>query len=227
MALDDFKDDQDQQDGEDGGASALQDALSGGDETFVVAEPKKPVNKTSLLVFAAVVLGLGGYYLMYVRTGPQSAAAAVGSEDAQQADATITEFLSSGEQNLKVMRELRQTTDKVVAQFRSSQVAQVPIDDLQANPFRYAQQKPGDPTADEAAAKKKHDEERATAIKAVQELQLQSVLHGSGGRVATCMINNKMYKEGAEVGGFTIEKITPNSIIVKQGAFKFELKMQH
>lgn len=204
-------------------AQSLTDALSdGGDETFVVGEQRKPVNKTSLLVFGAMVLGLGGYYMMYVRSGPASAEGA--TAEAAAADQTINQFLSSGEENLKVMRQLRQTTDKVVAQFKDSRVPQVPIDDLQANPFKYAQQKPGDPSADEAAAKKKRDEERAAAIAAVQNLQLQSVLHGSVNR--TCMLNNKMYKEGQSVEGFVIEKINPHGVIVKQGSFRFELKMQ-
>lgn len=230
MALDD--DYKDMRDGETGNGAntsgdedgtSLTDALSdGGDETFVVGEQRKPINKTSLLVFAVMTLGFGGYYVMYLRTGPQMAAAA--TAEAEAADQTINQFLSSGEENLRVMRQLRQTTDKVVAQFKDSRVPQVPIDDLQANPFKYAQQKPGDPSADEAAAKKKRDEERAAAITAVQNLQLQSVLHGSVNR--SCMLNNKMYKEGQSVEGFLIEKINPHAVIVKQGSFRFELKMQ-
>lgn len=200
--------------------SDLADALSGGDETTFITAEKKPLNRTSVLVFGVLLLGLGGYYFMYARTGPQSAAAA--TPESQQADATINQFLSAGDENLRVMRQLRQTTDKVVAQFRNSTVAQVPINDLQANPFKYAQA--SDDASVAAAAKKKQEEERQAALKSVQSLQLQSILHS--GAASTCMISNKMYKEGQEVAGFTVEKIDPDEVIVRTGVFRFALRMQ-
>jgi type II secretory pathway component PulC len=40
------------------------------------------------------------------------------------------------------------------------------------------------------------------------------------------MINNTLYSEGQQVESFTIEKITPDSVIVKNGSYRFELKMQ-
>jgi hypothetical protein len=49
-------------------------------------------------------------------------------------------------------------------------------------------------------------------------------MYGSSTR--TCMIGNKNYSEGQEVGGFTIDKITPESVIVKKSEFRFELRMQ-
>lgn len=199
--------------------SDLADALAGGDEASFISAEKKPMNRTTVLVFGALLLGAGGYYLMYARTGPQSAAAA--TPGAEQADATINQFLSAGSENIRVMQQLRQTTDKVVAQFRNSTVPQVPVHELQANPFKYAQIT--DDASAAAAAKKKHEEERQAALKSVQDLQLQSVLSGSN---RACMINNKMYKEGQEVSGFTVEKISTNTVIVRTGVFRFELKMQ-
>lgn len=201
--------------------SDLEDVLAE-DETSFILEQKKPVNRTSVLIFAVVLLGAAGYYFMYARTGPQTAAAATSAE-AAKADETINKFLSSGDENLRVMRQLRKTTDKVVAQFRNSNVAQVPVSELQANPFKYAQ------VSDEAsiaeAAKKKREEERQVALSNVQGLQLQSILHSD--KTRSCMVNNQLYKEGETVMGFVIEKITVNSVIVKEGQFRFELKMQH
>jgi hypothetical protein len=205
--------------GDDG--SDLADALAGGDEVSFITSEKKPLNRTSVLVFGALLLGLGGYYFMYVRTGPQSASAA--TAEAKKADATINQFLSAGAENLRVMQQLRQTTDKVVAQFRNSSVAQVPVTELQANPFKYAQV--SDDATAAAAAAKKREEERQAALKAVQGLQVQSILHR--GTTGTCLINNQAYQEGQVVDGFTVEKITANSVIVRTGAFRFELKMQH
>ena len=61
-------------------------------------------------------------------------------------------------------------------------------------------------------------------LKAVQELQLQSVMHSDA--MQACMIDNTLYREGQQVGGFTVEKINPNAVIVKNGAYRFELRMQ-
>ena len=70
----------------------------------------------------------------------------------------------------------------------------------------------------------RRDEERATAFKAAQTLQVQSIIH-SGARKA-CLINNKMYTEGQKADAFTIEMIGPASVIVRNGQYRFELKMQ-
>ncbi|HZZ44056.1 MAG TPA: hypothetical protein VFE58_14060 [Tepidisphaeraceae bacterium] len=201
--------------------SDLTDALAE-DEASFITEEKKPVNRTSVLIFGVILLGAAGYYLMYARTGPQTASAAV-SPESEQADQTINQFLSAGDENLRVMRQLRQTTDKVVAQFKNAAPAQVPLNDLQANPFKYAQLT--DDASAAAAAKKKHEEERQIALTNVQTLQLQSILHSETKRA--CMINNQLYAEGATVSDFTIEKISVGSVIVKSGPFRFELKMQH
>ena len=40
------------------------------------------------------------------------------------------------------------------------------------------------------------------------------------------MINNTMFVEGQQIDGFTIEKINPSSVIVKNGSYRFELQMQ-
>jgi hypothetical protein len=212
------KDENDIDDTQSGDGSDLSDALSG-DETSFVTEQKKPVDRTTLLVFGVILLGAAGYYLMYARTGPQTAAAA--TAESEQADQTINQFLSSGEANAREMRKLRETTDKVVAQFQGAAPTQVPVNELQANPFKYAQE--NDEATNAAAAQKKRDEERAAAVAAAQTLQLQTILSGAK---KTCMINNQMYTEGQSVGGFTIETISADGVVVKSGAYRFKLKMQ-
>ena len=61
-------------------------------------------------------------------------------------------------------------------------------------------------------------------LKAVQGLQLQTVMSGEVRKA--CMINNTLYQEGQQVEGFTIEKISPGGVVVKNGPYRFELKMQ-
>ena len=66
--------------------------------------------------------------------------------------------------------------------------------------------------------------ERQAALKAVQALQLQSIMFGETRRA--CMINNALCTEGQQVDDFVIEKITQGAVIVRSGTYRFELKMQ-
>ena len=45
-------------------------------------------------------------------------------------------------------------------------------------------------------------------------------------KAKACMIGNTLYQEGQQVEMFTIEAINPGGVIVKSGAYRFELKMQ-
>jgi hypothetical protein len=198
----------------------LSSALGGGDETFVLPE-KKPVNRSSFVFFAIAMVAVGGYYLMYVRTGPNTAAA---SAEAVAADKTITTFLKGGDQNIREMQNMLRNTEKEVERFQAyPSVQQVPISELKTNPFIYtsATAKPGD---DSAADAKRKAEEKAAILRDAQKLQLQSIFHSDKRRA--CMLNNSMYVEGQQVGDFTIEKITPAYVVVSNGGHKFELKIE-
>lgn len=69
----------------------------------------------------------------------------------------------------------------------------------------------------DAAAKK----ERA----AVAAVNRSSCSRFSSAQRAALM-NNKLVQEGGEIDGFTVEKITADSVIVRSGVYRFELKMQ-
>ena len=197
-------------------------ALSGegGDESFVATEPRKPVNRTTLVLFSIVLLGGGGLYLMYMRTGPKSAGAALQSAAASQ---TITQFLSNGNNNMRNMEQLLRNTQKIVQQFLAyPSINQVPLKQLQTNPFRFTAAKDGE-SASDADARKKQEDEKVAVRHAADNLQIQSILHGTK---RACMINNTMFVEGQQIDGFTIEKINPSSVIVKNGSYRFELQMQ-
>jgi hypothetical protein len=202
----------------------LNDALGDAETEFVVSEEKKPVNRGSLVLFALVLAGAGATYLMFLRTGPKPADAAIAAETAQ-ASTTITTFLNEGNSNIKLMESMLKNTEKVVQQFLSyPSMTQVPLSALKTNPFRFAEAKAPGESESESASKKRREEERLAALKAVQGLQLQSVMHGDSRKA--CMINNTLVQEGQSIDGFTIEKINPNGIVVKNGAYRFELKMQ-
>jgi hypothetical protein len=218
-------------DGDDGmdndaGAAAVAASLAGGGDGggFVVESERRPANKGAMALFGLVLLAAGGFYYMYVRSGPQSATAAATAE-AQKAQETITKFLDGGEQNMIAMQKLLRDTEAVVEQFlKNPAVKQVPLEALATNPFRFKLPKASDPTADEEAERKRREEERQAVLRAVQGLNLQTLI-SSGSRKA-CMINGTLFQEGQVVDGFTIERIEPSAVYVKNGAYRFELKMQ-
>jgi hypothetical protein len=203
---------------------SLESALGAGDTEFVYSEDKKPAGKSLLVLVGAIALAAGGLYLMNLRTGPAKAAASAEVESAQK---TITQFLAAGTGSTKAVETMLQDTEKVVQQFLAyPMVTQIPLDDLKTNPFRHQGADKPAPSADAAAAaeRKRLEEERAKVLAAVQSLELNSILHSDKRRA--CMINNTFFLEGQTVQGFQIEKINPGSVIVKSGAYRFELRMQ-
>jgi hypothetical protein len=212
----------DPQDGEmvDDGSSAGGDTDV--DAAFVVAEERKPLSKGTVAMFLILSAAAAGTYFMYVRTGGQAANAA-SDPKAQQ---VINQFMSDKDRNLVTMQKMLRETESVVQQFLSyPSMTQVPLKDLKSNPFRVGPATSDKPTgADEAKEKKKREEERVAALKAVQGLQLQSVVVSDSRKA--CMVNNTLYTEGQQVDAFTIEKIGPNSVIVRKDVYRFELRMQ-
>ena len=185
------------------------------------AQPRR-INKTSLVLLLVAAVGGAGLYFMHIRTGSKTASAA--AIQSQQAGQAITQFLSGGTSNIKAMEDLLKNTEKVVQKFLSyPSVTQIPLTELQTNPFRMTIAKTERATTD-AQDKKRREEERQTAIKGVQALQLQSVMVSSDRKA--CMINNTLYREAQQINGFTIEAIRPGSVIVRSGSYRFELKMQ-
>ena len=212
-------------DGGAGGESGadLASQLAGGSESeFVVSEEKKPATQGLIFLAVLVVIGVGGTYFMYQRQGPSTAIAA--TPEAQKAEKTINTFLTSGPDGIKMMQTMLKDTEKVVKQFLEyPSLTQVPLSSLHTNPFKSGAEKPADKVDDtEEALARKREEERLAATKSSEALKLQSIIY-SGSRKA-CMINNTLYKEGEQIEQFTIEKIEPGRVIVKTGAYRFELK---
>ena len=114
------------------------------------------------------------------------------------------------------MEQMLRNTEKVVQQFLNyPSMTQVPLSDLHDQPVPPSVRSAPDAEND-AAERVPREEERHAMLKAVQGLQLQSVMCGDARKA--CMINNTLYREGQTDRGFTIEKISPNAVIVKNGA---------
>ena len=103
-------------------------------------------------------------------------------------------------------------------------MTQVPVTDLKANPFRsqdgFARRRSRFPPIPPNAAKTNRS--GRPRLRAVQSLQLQSILRGDSHRA--CLINNALYQEGQTVDGFVIEEIGLNTVVVRKGVYRFELK---
>lgn len=209
--------------GNGGGGEEMMESLADGEGSGIITEEKKPLNRSTIVTFVVLVLGIGGVWYMYQRTGgPKSATAA--TKETVEAKKTIDNFLSGGEQNIKLMETTLRNTQKVVQQFLNyPSMTQIPLSDLKSNPFRVLPTAP-DGNISEAAERKRREEDRMAALNAVQKLQLQSIMYGDSRRA--CMINGALYTESQQVDGFTIEKINQASVVVKSGPYRFELKLQ-
>jgi hypothetical protein len=186
-----------------------------------LSEEKKPLDRALLLILAITLLGGGGLYAMYIQNSSQASSP---PPDIQAAGATVTAFLSGGGKDLSAIRQTFSDTEKLVREFvQYPSAAQIGVMDLRTNPFRYAPVRiAGD--VDAVAEKARRELERETAIKAVQDLHLQTVVHGTG--KPACMINGVCYFENQTVDGFLIETIDPRSVIVRAGAYRFQIRMQ-
>jgi len=193
---------------------------SGNEDTNYVAEEKKPINRSTLVLMLLVAAGGGTMYLMHLKTGPSAAMAA--APEAMVAEQRITTFLSDNAQNMKGMETMLRGTQKIVQEFLNyPKMTQVPLKELQTNPFRFMLQKAD---AGDATSKRQLEEARETARTAAKALQLQSVF-ASGSRKA-CMINGTVCTEGQQVGGCVVEKINGDKVIVRRGVFRFQLAMK-
>lgn len=198
----------------------LSEQLSGGEESYIVEDTPKANNQgTLLLTLLLVAAGAGGWW--WFKSGPASATAAPAPE-VQAADETINQFLTHDNENLKVMRRMFDSTQQFVEQFKSyPSMKQVPLSDLHTNPFRFSQAA-GQETDEQL--KQQREMQRQEALQSVQDLSLQSILVSDSH--SACMINNHMYQEGEQVdSSFLVERISTNSVIVRKGPYRFELKM--
>ena len=226
-----YEADQETQDGADGSENAddLTMALAGGEASFV-GENKQPMSKGTMVV-AGLLIACGAVtYFMYIRTGPDVAAA---SPDAVKNDQIVKGFIDDPTR-AKGWKELIESTDKVVKQFKQ-EVPQVPLASLGGNPFAKEKAKPSE---DEAAkrAKEALERQKAAAKEAVAELKLQTIIHRDPKKAAV-MINNSMYRKGNKISvlegkvTFTVDEIRPDAVTVSlpltgEEPLKFELKMK-
>lgn len=218
----------DQQDGQAGGGGGdLNDVLAEGDSQFMTGEgaAKKPQGAQTMALFGLIAIAAGVVYFMYFKNGPASAEASAADVASTQTAANVTEFLASGEQHMKLMREMLKDTDKVVERFHQyPHKTQVPLASLRKNPFKAILQVSSPVAESDAAARRRLEAERVEVTDAVRKLNLQSIM--AGGATKACMINGKLYQPGQQVDGFAIEEVATDGVVVGKKGFRFKLSMK-
>jgi len=178
-------------------------------------------SRSSTAVMFLMLITLAATYFTFLRNGPQQASAAFDHTDSTVTNRTVSSFLTSAPASVKWMEKTLASTEKVVQQFSAAPaVKQIPLAALKSNPFRGTSviAAPGGPSA----ARRRMEDQRESALRAVEGLQLQSVLVNDKNR--SCLINNGLYVEGQSVDQFVIERITTGSVIIRSGVYRFELK---
>ncbi len=142
----------------------------------------------------------------------QMAQARPTSEETPVSHETLDGFLRNGSDRvLRIQQGIARGERSIQTLTGDKSVAQVPLAELAANPFRVGSAVPAPASAD-----------RLTLLKAVDLLQLQSIVRGD--TAENCLINGTLYHEGQQVNEFTVDTINEQSVIVRCGDYRFELK---
>ncbi len=97
---------------------------------------------------------------------------------------------------------------------------QVPLGKLRGDPFTFG----GSESPIQDAGKNADDSADADRIKvlaALEKIQVQSIV---GGEHPSCLIDNRLYAEGEQIACFTIERIGADGVVLRDGAYRFQLK---
>jgi len=194
---------QDQTEGGGGGESTGEENNEA--DMIFAPEASKPGRNAGMLMVCFVLIGVGVIYFMR--------------------DTSIKDFIRDGNQ-IKKMKDMLDSTEKVVQQFNVDRTSTENDKKLEWNPFQYhsPNEKPNE-TADEKAEREriKRTAGRKAAFAAdLQGLKVQYIMVSTFAK--TAMINNKLVQEGQEVEGFLIEKLTPNTVIVQRDGMRAEIK---
>ncbi|HEY0008399.1 MAG TPA: hypothetical protein VGB55_06730 [Tepidisphaeraceae bacterium] len=176
-------------------------------------QPPSQRNKWALVG----LLGIAGIVLLFMqfRPGPEEAKAS--NADAQK---TINAFLGNGRKNMTDLQDLLDRTAQTVSHFEQPLGgAAEPGKSLAKNPFM----KPEAEALETVALNPKKGDARTIALQQAAALQLQSIMYSDTHRA--CLIDNRYRQVGDTVGDFTIERITPTAVVVRQSGFRFELKV--
>jgi len=177
------------------------------------------LNHGTIFLLLSCVLAVVGIYFFSTRYQPKEASAEAKAVEAQ-VDQALQKFVNRQEQ--AKTKQLFTNSEKMVQAFYEYPVKQqVPVDELQKNPFsRY------EGVEEEAPVNSSKEKERLLKELDQQlgELDLQSVVQTDRG--ARCLIDGRIYQKGQVIdGAFTIESIEKEQVKLSAQGFEFSLDM--
>jgi hypothetical protein len=140
----------------------------------------------------------------------------------------VSDLFTPGHDELPLMRADLSRTDGTLRLLAADPMhPQVSLSDLSRNPFRQPNPLSAaghvQPTT-APGAQPTPEAERAAMLQTVEAMQLQSITATSH---RSCKINDVLYDEGGILNGFTIEQINTQTVVIRNGLYRFELTMNH
>ena len=182
-------------------------------------EPKTRMSKSTLAMvglFAVGVLVVGGLSL---RGGPREASAVD-----QAAEKKVDNFIQKSRKAVALTKSLQDSREVVGAFYDFASRRQVPVEDLQANPFVFGDDKTASRKPTTSPAPRVAGVRKAELEVAVGQLKLQSIMMGPRG--STAIIDNQFIAEGHAVGEFTVRAITAEQVHLECDGMSFVLHLR-
>jgi len=183
-------------------------------EYLTVATQGKQVRKTTILLAVLFGIGLLSLWFMVKKSAPQTAAASVGTEEAQ-IEKAITRITG-------VRSEMFGRMDEIAKKFYEfSDVQQVKVGELAKNPFELE--------AFLANVKETSDTQEgdydieAEMMRQLRDLQLLSIMQSDQGNC--CMINDRILYEGDSIRGFKVCRIGDSFVKLRYEDVESVLKL--
>lgn len=180
---------------------------AGSSEYLTVATTSKSVRKSTILVAILVSMGLVCLLFMIRKSQPQTAAAKQAGEEETRIELAIGRLTG-------VSSEMISKADQILRKFYEfSGVLQVQVNDLVKNPFEVevfakdikSEVVPQANSAAEAALiKRQRLKQRAGSLSLLSVMQ--------SGQASSCMINDKLLRQGDMIEGFVITRIGGDSV---------------
>lgn len=186
------------------------------------ARGKRRFDAGTVFVAALMVAAGAGLYYMHWRTADTAKLLGNAKADA----ASVDTFLSGGRAGLTTLGKAIRDTQATVALLTRTR-APVPAAATfeTRDPFAFASLEPASPAATYTAPSNGAREQAKTKLLAqARTLQVQSIMYSTS--KSSCLINGKLYFEGQPCDEFVIDSITPSSVFVKSGEFRFELRFR-
>jgi len=176
-------------------------------EYLTVATTSRTLRKSTILVVVLVCVGLVCLWLMIRKSQPQAALAKQADEEQTMMEAAVGRLTG-------VSSEMISKADQILKKFYEfSGVHQVHVNDLVKNPFEvevFAKDIQSEvvPQADSAAEAALIKQQRLR--QRAGSLSLLSVMQS--GQASSCMINDKLLRQGDMIEGFVITRIGGDSV---------------